>query len=171
MRLAGAGEVRPRSPAGGRRPALAKVFDVGIALLVPRDRRFQRSEHRIGNRSKESVSLAPRRWWQPGREPAAALVVEMQVDAVRVRPSWSRGRPCRRAIARTTGLPATVLRGQQLRDAPDRRDADAAGEENHLDGILDEWKIIAWRTDSLSVCPMCSSSKSSVSRRGSWCRA
>jgi hypothetical protein len=49
--------------------------------------------------------------------------------------------------ARIVKLPGTVLRRELLRHAPDRRDADAAGDEDDVLGILDEREIVARRAD------------------------
>jgi hypothetical protein len=39
------------------------------------------------------------------------------------------------------------LRGELLRHAPDRRDADAAGEQHDMFGVLDQREIVARRAD------------------------
>ena len=49
--------------------------------------------------------------------------------------------------ARIMQRPRPIERDELLRHAPDRRDADAAGNQHHVLGILDQRKIIARRAD------------------------
>ena len=44
-------------------------------------------------------------------------------------------------------LPRPTRRGELLRHAPDRRDADAAGKQHHVLGIFDQREIVARRAD------------------------
>ena len=79
---------------------------------------------------------------------AVRLVVEMQVNASgaerlqRREKSHVGARP-----ARIVKLPRATLRGQLLAHAPDRRDADAAGKQHDVLGILDQREIVARRAD------------------------
>ena len=77
-----------------------------------------------------------------------ASVVEMQMRAVRA--DFLDGREKRHVGARAAGiieLPRAVLRRELLRHAPDRRDADAAGEQHDMLGIFHQRKIVARRAD------------------------
>ena len=79
---------------------------------------------------------------------AVRLIVEMQVRALRPEllqrgeESHVGARP-----ARIVKLPRAVLRGELLRHAPDRRDADAAGKQNDMLGVFDQREIVARRAD------------------------
>ena len=82
----------------------------------------------------------------------SASSVEMQVHAVRAEFLDRRQeRHIGARLACVIELPRAVLRLELLRHAPDRRNADAAGKQNDLGGILDQWEIVARRADLQSV--------------------
>ena len=56
-------------------------------------------------------------------------------------------RPCRHASGRRSRAAMSGRALQPLHHAPDRRDADAAGEQNDMAGVLDQRKIVARRAD------------------------
>ncbi len=114
-----------------------------------RRRRLERLEHRIGAAAIK-VGVLRRRRDGGGKvdKLAVRLVVEMQMHGLRI--ELLQGFEKRHVLARTARiveLPRALERGKLLHHAPDRRDADAAGDEHDVLGILDEREIVARRAD------------------------
>jgi hypothetical protein len=96
-----------------------------------------------------SIGLGPQQYrWAFVENLAPGLIVEMQMHAAAIE-LLERFEKCH-VGARSAGVvqaPGTVAPGKLLDHAPDRRDADAAGKQSHVLGVLDQRKIVAWCAD------------------------
>src|SRR6516162_4831115 len=126
-----------------------EIFNMDVAARPARGCGLKGLEHRIWS---AAIKMRVRRCRDDSgsevQELPACLIVKMQMDRLRI--EFLQVSEKGHVLARTAGiieLPVSFACRQLLHHAPDRRDADATGDEYDGLGILDQREIVARRAD------------------------